>query len=1108
MTQTNAPFFILVVAPRPAKARDALSYATLEGVIEGFESQGARVAVEHLRPATAAALSARLRDAQMPRVDLVIVDGALTQGAELAIAMGAGQEAQPMGIGALSNLLIQADSPLAMLHLCPFGGTDDDTARAAEGLATQAGASVLWLRPGLSAGAARACMAELLTQLLAGEALSAAIAGALQAASLDDRCTGDPMPALQLYGAGDWRRVAPHGLPPGTDPSAPPSEQRARGPLAALLPLGAPGALPDEPSWGLIGRNRELAEIEHLLAADDAGPVWVYGYDGVGKTTLVGRAARWLTRTGRFARVVYTSLARSGLATVALYDLGRCLVGPDFVIGPDAAETIAAAMRTKPTLVIWDDFQSVLPGGDYSSSAEAMSEWYRLAGLLAATAPSRLCILSDGPDLPASARRLHDVQSIEIGLLADAEGERLLIELCRQLDAPQPEAGTLRSLVGALGAHPLALRVMAAQFAGTRPEAVVEELLADLPGLASGEARFRNQGLEIAFDRLLLTLPEALRSRLPSIGLSAGGLSQNIGIGLLGLEPEDWDSDVQLFLRAGLAQAESITGLTAPYVRIHPAFKRLARQRLDQRARQRVRVSFGGLYAGLASWLLQTLERAPEQVAALVYHDLGNLGTALDLILEEQDLVLAISYGRVYTQLLEIIGFGDEAKRVTERVQEAVGKAIPREGSLGRPGVLLLWSQADRMMDQGQPGPASALLRQLAERMGAQGGLSYVGQEADLDRARTLRRLGRALRLFRRGDLALSSLRRALELLSEPERDPTFRRERAETLVELAEALMAVGQFAEAAQECQRGLQNLEGLGERALEGSIYVRLGTLAMRQDQPEEARFHYGQALDRLRAADDAAGMAAIESQLATLAMRPPADLGRARAHLMDAVAHARKSENAPLEGQLIVQQAQVAMQGGDLAEAEGHFRQALDLYRERNILPGMIATRASLAEFLLRQGRADEAKVEAEAAQNLAQVAGADVIPWELFLLLQRIAQARNDAEGTSRWRTATQQAFARSTQAGPIRMRWQPIIKAAAQGARGEAMDAEAAETIEEMETTADWQPLGRAIMRILSGERDESLLSDLDHVSALIARAILEAISEQNGEESSDKPVL
>ena len=1106
MTQTSAPFFIMVVAPRPADGCEAFSYATLEGLYEGIEAQGAQVQVEHLRPATWDALAARLRDPQQPRVDMLVVDGALAlDDTEVMILFENDQEAQQVKIDTLANLLAETEVGVPLLHLCQGAAADNNAPGVGQELAERALKPVVWLQPGLSREQSAACMGELLAQILAGETLKASAESAQRVMKQigDESTTADPR--IRVLGPGDRRYAPPEAQSSGISKIVSFPGRQLDGPLEQLPAAGQPGALPGEPPYQMVERSCEMAALEALLASDEPSAAWIYGYDGVGKTTLMAQVARWLVRTGRFERVVYTGIGRSGMRASALYDVGRTLLGDEFRVGEDALETVLAALQETPTLVIWDDFHAVLPGGELSSDPTSLGEWYRLAGQFATAGASRLCVLSDGPALPESARRLQGVRSLEIALIKAPQATSLLVQLCNWLEVAPPEPATIQTLLGALGEHPLALRILAAQFADAAPETVVEGLLSDLPGLASGEARFRNQAVEIAFERCVQALPEAVRQSIPSMGLFVGGFTENVGLAAMGLEREQWETGLTMLSRAGLAQAQPIGDLSIPFISVHPVLKRLARQRLDRRARQALAETFGSLYVGLASWLLQMRGNAPEQVDTLIYHDLGNMNMALELILQAQDLVMAVNYGRLYTQLLQGIGFDGEADRIVARVQKATSEAVPREGPLGRPGVLLLWDQVDRMIEAGQLGPATALLRHLVERMATQGGLNYVGREADLDRARTLYRMGYVYRLMRRPDVAVSSLRNSLETLKDLERDAAVRRQQAEIYAELAEALMMMGQLEEAYQEAQHGLETAQLLKDTALVGGFYARLGGIDMRRGRADEARESYTQALEHMQTVEDISGMAAIEGQLASLAMRPPADHGKAQEHLQRALGYAREAENVLLEGQFLAQLAQLAVQGGNLEEGEALFRETVRLYRENRIPPGLVATQANLAELLLQQGRTDEAKTEAEAALEVAQSAGGpESAPWELYLLLQRIAQAQSHDADVLRWRLATQDAFARSPQAAPIRRRWQPVIKAVVQGVRGETMDAEAAETIEEMESRPDWQALGRSIMRILSGERDETLWQELDHMDAVIVHAILEALEEDSEQDEGD----
>ncbi len=1101
MNYPHSPIVILVMAPRPPVARDRLSYDTLEGLYQGIEAQGAQVHVEHQRPASAQVLQARLSASPSPPVDILLVDAALVQrdgGAELLLE-GEGQ-AQGLSAAGLAELISQAGVGLGLVHL-QAEGVGEEALAFARAVAAQAEAPILLVRSNLPAPQAAVLMSELLAQLLAREPLAVAVESAQAAlVQTERRASGSaeeqaPL-ALRLLGPGELRWVPTPKSMSGISQVAPWAQRDLGSAVARLVPSDAPGALPPQAFTGLLGRRRQWLELEALLAPEQGPPVWVYGYDGIGKTALVSHVARWLVRTGRFARVVYSSLARSGSPALPLYDLGQTLLGPSLRVDENAETAVLAALQETPTLILWDDFNTVLPGGEFGTRADALGEWYRLASQLAAVGPSRLCLLSDGPALPESARRLPEVLNLEIPLLSEEDAAALLARLWQGEGGPSPEPATLRPLAGALGGHPLTLQLLAAQFSGVQPEAAVEQLLAELPDLATGGARFRNEALEILFERLLKGLPPALRHAVPHMGLFVGGFPRHIGLGLMELEEALWEEQAPSLARAGLLREAPIADLTIPYVRMHPALKRLARQRLDQHTRQQLATTFGRQYLVFLGWLLRSRERGPQSVAAISYHDLGNMGIALDLLLEAQDLVSAANYGRLYTEILEMLGLEQEARRVTAQVQEATNQAVPHEGSLGRPGVQLLWDQADRLVEAGELAPASTLLRQLLDRMNTQGGLNYIGTEADLDRARTLSRLGRTLRSARQYEAALAALRRGANLLDDLEAEDSVRKVRAELHAELAETLIAIGQYQEAEQECQAGLRAVASLSEPAIKGGLHARLGVIATRRHQPEEAHTHYGRALEQMRLAQDAPGMAAIETQLASLALRPPANLAQAREHLGRALDHAHQSGNPLLEGQIMVQLAQVSLQAEDHAEAESLFRHAIALYGEHGIIPGLVAAQASLAEFLLQQERLEEAQSQATSALEAAEKAGPNATPWELFLLLQRIAQRLGQQEDADRWRAATQDAFARSSQASSIRARWQPVIRAVVQGTRGETMDAEAAQTIEEMENLPDWQALGRTIQHILAGERGDELWRGLDHVDGVIVRAILEELDQ------------
>ncbi len=132
-----------------------------------------------------------------------------------------------------------------------------------------------------------------------------------------------------------------------------------------------PAAASPEPLYGFHGRARELLALERAFA--DKPAVVLHGFGGQGKTSLAAHAARWLTRTGLFGRAAFVSFETGADLDVVLAELGAALVGDNFAIHEgDKVQAIADALAATPTLVVFDNFESVLPDGDVPLPPDAL----------------------------------------------------------------------------------------------------------------------------------------------------------------------------------------------------------------------------------------------------------------------------------------------------------------------------------------------------------------------------------------------------------------------------------------------------------------------------------------------------------------------------------------------------------------------------------------------------------------------------------------------------------------------------------------------------------------------------------------------------------------
>src|SRR6266567_1982556 len=139
----------------------------------------------------------------------------------------------------------------------------------------------------------------------------------------------------------------------------------AMGTPAATAQERARQALHDDPRRHIHRRGRDdegtFVELRDKL-------VVIYGFGGVGKTALVREAADWLTRTGMYAGACFVSFVYGGDATSLLSALGSYLGVYDGHYNPNDKTTALArlkpALKEKPTLVIADNLESILPGGE------------------------------------------------------------------------------------------------------------------------------------------------------------------------------------------------------------------------------------------------------------------------------------------------------------------------------------------------------------------------------------------------------------------------------------------------------------------------------------------------------------------------------------------------------------------------------------------------------------------------------------------------------------------------------------------------------------------------------------------------------------------------
>jgi len=233
-----------------------------------------------------------------------------------------------------------------------------------------------------------------------------------------------------------------------------------------------PGRLPQPPRQ-LIGRAQEAAAVRRLFT-DRAPLVTLTGPAGVGKTRLALAVARGLAEgyPGDVYFVDLTAISDPSLVMPSIAQaLDLDLAGRDVLL-----DDLVRRLRDRPTLVVLDNFEQVLPAG--AMLAQLLAAGPPLSLLVTSREPLRLhaehVILVPPLQLPNPARasdlaRLAEIESVAL-FLAQARAVR------HDFSLTDDNAIAVAELCVRLDGLPLALELAAARLSVLTPAEVLARL--------------------------------------------------------------------------------------------------------------------------------------------------------------------------------------------------------------------------------------------------------------------------------------------------------------------------------------------------------------------------------------------------------------------------------------------------------------------------------------------------------------------------------------------------------------------------------------------------------------------------------------------------------
>jgi tetratricopeptide (TPR) repeat protein len=486
----------------------------------------------------------------------------------------------------LATMLAGCRVPFVVLNACRSAQLD---AQAAEGraFASVAGAlvhagfrGVLGMAYNLTVRGAQQFLPAFYQHLFKqGNLLEAAREGRLRMFDQASRSAWNPKVTLQ-----DW--LLPVVYQQREDFGLGFAQQAA--PPADAVPL--PEAATVAETLAFVGRDAAIQALERELRAPAAG-VLVHGLGGVGKTTLARHFLQWLRDTGGLTHPpLWFGFDDIRSAEFVFNQTGRALFGAQFDSAqPQHYAALVKALREKPLLLVWDNFESAC-GFEPERVSGQLSEadLGRLRDFLKALhgGQTKVLLTSRSEEAwlpPEHCHRLHlgGLRGEELWDYAAAVIEALQLPVDRQ-------DKDLQALVVDLDGHPVLIRAVLAQIPRQTAASLRQQWLAKLPAFVA-------QVKDPAYARLLASLDlagasfaEAERPYLVALALherhvdlrllhamgrgpaAAAPLSPTGGEGrgegaVPGYRPELMEQIVARLVRAGL-----LTGVWQNIFAIHP----------------------------------------------------------------------------------------------------------------------------------------------------------------------------------------------------------------------------------------------------------------------------------------------------------------------------------------------------------------------------------------------------------------------------------------------------------------------------------------------------------------------------------------------------------
>jgi SpoVK/Ycf46/Vps4 family AAA+-type ATPase len=192
-------------------------------------------------------------------------------------------------------------------------------------------------------------------------------------------------------------------------------------------------------------RLQELETLETWMSDNSTRTIGIFGIGGIGKTSLSVKLAQQFQ--SQFEFVIWRSLQQAPTLDVILSDILPILTGSSATKNPSIRE-LMEQLRQKRCLLIFDNLESILQGGNRSGQYQQGYEDYRQLFARIADENHQSCLILTGREQP----RGFALRSGENSPVRSIKLFGVSPPVCQQILATKGLKATLGSIGGAGGA--------------------------------------------------------------------------------------------------------------------------------------------------------------------------------------------------------------------------------------------------------------------------------------------------------------------------------------------------------------------------------------------------------------------------------------------------------------------------------------------------------------------------------------------------------------------------------------------------------------------------------------------------------------------------------